>query len=130
MQGTKTMIDPKWTKGAIAMIASCAATVVGISAAWPLVEPFVAAHRGYVREYSTARYNTVNAGLIEVQISIARSRQSAIRDRLLTEEIALTRVAEGEEKIRKQHQIKELQEEFIRSVEEIKHLQRVREKEM
>lgn len=123
---------PRTAKGLTILfgtMASVAGAITAVNAAWPTMEPWLAAHRGYVRDHTVqesakirAAFAPTRLSVIEVQLSIARNRKSQIRDRLLTLEIELIKAVGTEDKVRKQHQIGQLQEEFTELNTEIKAL--------
>lgn len=109
---------PGQVKFLMITLSSFVVSFAAVAAAWPSVEPFVYAHRGYVREYVQLETNKLTKtfephrlGLIDVQLSIARSRRAAINDRILTLEIEVTKSDSPEEVVKRRAQIERLREE-------------------
>jgi hypothetical protein len=109
--------------------------LVGVAQAWPYVEPWLAAHRAYVRDYTEEQsaklrtsFEPTRAALYDVQLSIARSRRAAVNDRLITLEIDAPKSENSAELIKRRQQIEQLKEERDELDNEIKHLRVQREK--
>lgn len=122
-------------KRAMVLLSVFFGTLTASATAWPLIEPYVLAHRGYVRDYNddqTAKTRSLleplRIGQLNQQISTAKARASAVEDRLITLEIEVAKSTDAEEKIRKQYQIRRLQEEFQEVDGETKRLIRERDK--
>lgn len=110
-------------------------TLTASATAWPLIEPYVAAHRGYVRDYhdeQAAKTRTLleplRIGQLNQQISASEGRAAQVEDRLISLEIDVAKATDAEEKIRKQFQIRKLQEEFTKIDGDVKRLIRERDK--
>jgi hypothetical protein len=119
----------------LAVVAGGTGALVGTVQAWPLVEPYLAAHRAYVRDYTgdeTSKlkrdFAPVKAGMLDVQISIARTRRSAINDRLITLEIDAPKSESSAELVKRRQQIDQLKDELSNLDDEIKDLRKQREK--
>lgn len=109
--------------------------LIGVAQAWPLVEPWLAAHRAYVRDYSDEQsaklrtsFEPTRAAIYDVQISIARTRRATINDRLITLEIDAPKSETAAELIKRRQQIEQLKEERDDLDVEIKQLRIQREK--
>ena len=59
-------------------VAALSGAVVSGAAAWPLVEPYLASTRGYVRSYSAPLSD--HAVLVQVQLLLDRSRRQELLD--------------------------------------------------
>lgn len=127
-----------WRNGKIflATVSAIFGTVVAVDTGYPVVEPAVPALRYWVRDH-TAKAGVgyrlasepTRIGLIDVQISLAKGRQSTIKNSLLGLEILLAKITDPEEKVRTQFQIRELQEEFADLDGDIKRYKLDREKQ-
>lgn len=122
-------------KRALAILGVFCGTLTASASAWPIIEPYVLAHRAYVRDYSDEQsaktrslLEPLRVGQLNQQISASRGRSAAVEDRLMTLEIEIAKSADPEEKIRKQYQVRKLQEEFQDLDGEIKRLVRERDK--
>jgi hypothetical protein len=109
--------------------------LVGVAQAWPYVEPWLAAHRAYVRDYTEEEsaklrrtFEPTRVGMYDVQISIARSRRSAINDRLITLELDAPKSETAAELVARRQQIEKLKEERDDLDAEIKALRVQRDK--
>ncbi len=112
-----------------------AGTLVGVAQAWPYVEPYLAAHRGYVRDYSEDEsakikrfFEPTRAGMFDVQISIARSRRSQINNQIITLEIEAPKSDSAPELVKRRQQLEQLREERADLDAEIKMLRTQRER--
>lgn len=125
---------PFWTR-LFTVVAGGTGATVGVAQAWPLVEPFLLAHRAYVRETNEEEarklkisFEPTRTGMYDVQISIARSRRSAVNDRLITLEIEAPKSDSAPELIARRRQIEQLKDELAAIEDEIKMLRAQREK--
>lgn len=120
---------PKWVRGTIALIGSFAATIVSITAAWPHIEPWVAAHRGYVREVSIELDAKTQISLLPMQRSIRdatvarlQERQNVIDNDLTRWELLLVKATDDLEKIKIGSSIKMLRREQEANAEKMRKL--------
>lgn len=120
---------PTQLKFAISTLTMFITSFAAAAAAWPTIEPFMYAHRGYVRQYAQFEANRIaksleptRLGLFDIQISIAKSRRAAINDRILSVEIEAAKSVDAEESIKRRAQIERLKEEREEIDAEIKTL--------
>lgn len=102
---------------------------ISTTTAWPHIEPYVYAHRQYVREHVKeettklkAAFDPTRLGLVDIQTSIVRSRRAAVIDRIRTLEVEVARSNNEEEIVKKRQQIETLKEEREEIDEELKTL--------
>jgi hypothetical protein len=124
------------------MVMAVAALISSGMAMWPHLEPFAYAHRGYVRDQMELTRKQIDAeltkmrrdmmpismGLYDTQLSIARSRRSALNDRIITLEIEAPKSDTSQELIARRQQIESLKDERSDVEAEIKRIQILRDK--
>lgn len=88
------------------------AVIVGVSTGWPSVEPYWYASRGLMRVSIKEAQTPTQVALANVQISLAKTRQSAIDNDLLRLEIAIAKADDPAEKVRYQFQLRKLNNEY------------------
>lgn len=114
-------------------IAAVVAVVNGVGPAVTAVEPWIYATRGYVREHVQTEINktrlafeTTRIGVFDIQLSMQKTRRAQINDRLITEEIAMEKITDPGERIKKRYQIQQLETEGREADEMIQVLTRSR----
>lgn len=131
-----------WWRRAPTQMRALAATLIAFAtsltasvAAWPVVEPYMYAHRGYVREQvenETAKlrreFYPTTSGMYEIQISIARSRRSTLNSDIAKMEIDAPKSDSTTELLARRAQIERLKEEKSLVDDEIRKLTLAREK--
>lgn len=120
----------------VAAVLTFFGTTAAIGAAWPFVEPWLPAHRQYVRDVEeeavgklTRSFAPTKIGMYELQISITKSRASSIRDRIVSMEIEAPKSDTQEELTKRRQQIESLKVELHETNEELKNLKIRRDKE-
>jgi len=73
----------------ISYIGVISGAVVSTATAWPYVEPYWYAHRGYVRQYDDAHITALIKRLIEVQLVQDRDRRQQLLDEAAKRELEL-----------------------------------------
>lgn len=142
MNEEKDRLDPSWwgrapgqVKILVAALAAFSGTITAALAAWPVIEPLVYASRGYVREHVGAEtgklrreFSPTTAGMYDIQLSIARSRRSALNAEIAKMEIEVPKSDNSNELVARRTQIDRLKEERDDVDAEIKRLRTEREK--
>lgn len=89
-----------WVSGVVAAISG---GIVGGAKAWPLVEPYFLAHRGYVRDYTTQISDKANAGqedsrrvIRDLQIEQAEGKRDQADDSLLKWRVELGKASDAQ----------------------------------
>lgn len=137
-----TKLDPGWWSRApgqmkimVVTLAAFASTMTGALAAWPVIEPWIYASRGYMRGHVEAEtsklrreFSPTTTGMYDIQLSIARSRRSALNSEIVKMEIEAPKSDNSSELIARRTQIEKLKEERDEIDAEIKRLRLEREK--
>lgn len=98
---------PTWIRGPLLGLGALFTTVVSGAAAWPHIEPWLAAHRGYVRDVSIELDNKTQMTLLPMQRSIRdatvarlEERQNVIENDIARWELQLAKATDDIEKLR------------------------------
>lgn len=135
-------LDPGWwgrapgqVKIVVVTLAAFASTMTGALAAWPVIEPWIWSSRGYMREHvgnETGKlrreFSPTTTGMYDIQLSIARSRRSALNAEIAKMEIEAPKSDNSSELVARRAQIDRLKEERDDVDAEIKRLRTEREK--
>ena len=130
------------SRTAHAIAIGAASLVPAIAITWPYAEPYMYAHRGYVRDQLELNRQEmdkdltklrremvpISLGLYDTQIGIARARRSAINNSIITLEIEAPKSDTPQELIARRQQIETLKDERNDIEAEIKKLQTLRDK--
>ena len=73
----------------IGFVGVVSAAVVSVAQAWPFIEPYMYAHRGYVRYYDDSHTHLVLARLIKIQLVQDRERRQQLLDEASKRELEL-----------------------------------------
>lgn len=127
---------PNQAKLLLSSVAAFLAALMAVSAAWPILEPWICAHRGYVREQVVTEsqklrteFSPTRAGLYDIQLSIAKTRRATINDRILSHEIDALKSDNNEELLKRRQQIERLKEEREEIDADIKSIQQRRDRD-
>lgn len=126
---------PRPVQIAVASLTAFFTTLGAGAAAWPVLEPWLAAHRGYVR-FHTAEESTklrtafepTRTGMYDIQISIARNRRATINHQIISLEIEAPKSETAADLIARRQQLEKLREELVELDAEIRTLRSQREK--
>lgn len=87
-----------WVSGVVAAIS---AGIVGGARAWPILEPFWFAHRGYVRDYTMLASDKTNAAqsdsrkiIRDLQVESAEGKRDQTEDSILKWKIELAKASD------------------------------------
>lgn len=73
----------------ISFIGIASGAIVSVASAWPIVEPFWYAHRGYVRSYNADRIDPVIKRLVQVQVQLNDDRRQHLLDEAAKRDLEL-----------------------------------------
>ncbi len=98
------------------IVVAITAAIVGVATAWPLLEPWVAAHRGYVREVSSAIEFKLNlaqikgyAAIRDIQIEQAEGKRDQVEDSIFKWNIEMEKAPDLQSKSLIADRIRDLQ---------------------
>ncbi len=84
-----------WWKGVsrtvklVSYVGVVSGAIVASAQAWPILEPYWYAHRGYVRQYDDAHANAIIKRLIQVQLDRDNDQRQRLLDEAAKREIEL-----------------------------------------